>query len=122
MLYHVLSKDFESFYLKFKILRKFYSEFWETGPHPESVVSTKSLKIVILVLLYLKIENREREFEEMFQSLTPEIRTLPQVQKLSQFIDFLGIGNYNNAFELYAKETVEYSNVLGLMKALQKFE
>ena len=100
VLYHVLTSNYEEFYNKFKILRRYYTELWEPTQE-KGHVKERSIKIVVLVLLYLNIENKQREFEEMYQSLNSEIKALPQLKQLEQFIEFVSIGNYNHALEVY---------------------
>lgn len=121
ILYHVLTGNYPEFYNKFKILRRYYTELWEKTPE-KGHVKERSIKIVVLVLLYLNIQNKSREFEEMYQSLNPEIKDLPQLKQLEQFIEFVSIGNYNHALEVYNGASIEFQNMLKQIMEIKKYE
>lgn len=74
------------------------------------------------MLLNLNIENRTQEFEEIYQSLNQDVKDLPDLKLLERFIEFVAIGNYNNAIELYAGSSVEYRNVIEQIMELKKYE
>jgi hypothetical protein len=120
-LYHLLTKDFEGFYSKYNILRRFYVEIWEDSAQ-KGIVTQKSVKIVILVLLYLNINNKVKEFEESYQSLVPEMKEYPEMKKMEKFIEFVSIGNYNNAIELYTDATIEFKIIIDTMMDLKRYE
>jgi hypothetical protein len=117
----LLTKDFEGFYSKYNILRRFYTEIWEESA-PKGIVSQRSVKIVILVLLYLNINNKVKEFEESYQSLVPDIKEYPEMKKMEKFIEFVSIGNYNNAIELYTDSTIEFKIIIDTMMDLKRYE
>ena len=121
VLYHVLTSNYTEFYNKFKILRRYYTELWEPTQE-KGHVKERSIKILVLVLLYLNIENKKREFEEMYQSLNPEIKALPQLKQLEQFIEFVSIGNYNHALEIYNGASIEFQNMLKQIMEIKKYE
>ena len=121
VLYHVLTSNYTEFYNKFKILRRYYTELWEPTQE-KGLVKERSIKILVLVLLYLNIENKRREFEEMYQSLNPEIKALPQLKQLEQFIEFVSIGNYNHALEVYNGASIEFQNMLKQIMEIKKYE
>lgn len=85
-------------------------------------ISQKSIKIVVLVLLYLNIENKIKEFEEMYQSLNPEIKALPQLSDFEKFIEYVSIGNYDHALEMYKDSSIEFQNMLKQIKEIKKYE
>ena len=121
VLYHVLTNNFPEFYNKFKILRRYYTELWE--PTSETGhVSERSIKIVVLVLLYLNIDNKIKEFEEMYQALNPEIKNLQQLKEFEQFIEYVSIGNYDHALEMYKDASIEFQNMLKQIKEIKKYE
>jgi hypothetical protein len=121
VLYHVLTSNFEEFYNKFKILRRYYTELWEPTSQT-GYVNERSIKIVILVLLHLNIANRIKEFEEMYQALRPEIRDLAQFKQFEQFIEYVSIGNYDHALEMYKDASIEFQNMLKQIKEIKKYE
>ena len=121
VLYHVLTSNYAEFYNKFGILRRYYTELWEQTKE-KGYVKERSIKIVVLVLLYLNIENKQKEFEEMYQSLNPEIKDLPQLKQLEQFIEFVSIGNYNHALEVYNGASIEFQNMLKQIMEIKKYE
>lgn len=121
ILYHVLTGNFSEFSNKFKILRRYYTELWERTSE-KGHVKERSIKIVVLVLLYLNIQNKSREFEEMYQSLNPEIKDLPQLKQLEQFIEFVSIGNYNHALEVYNGASIEFQIMLKQIMEIKKYE
>ena len=120
-LYFLLTKDFEGFHNKFNILRRFYEEFWDDNSE-KGKVTQKSLKILILVLLYLNINDRNEEFQAMYQSLVHDIKELPELKKMDKFIEFISIGNYNNAIDLYNDASIEFKIVIDTMMDLKKYE
>ena len=120
-LYSVLTRDFKGFYDKFLILRRYYTELWEPI-EKKSYVSEKSIKIVVLMLLYLNIENRTREFEVMYQALNPEVKQLEELKQLERFIEFVSIGNYNNALEIYSSASIEFRNLMERIMEIKKYE
>jgi hypothetical protein len=121
VLYHVLTSNFTEFYNKFKILRRYYTELWEPT-NEKGHVGTRSIKIVVLVLLYLNIQSKNREFEEMYQALNTEIKELPQLKQLEKFIEFVSIGNYNHALEVYNGSSIEFQNLLKQIMEIKKYE
>ena len=120
-LYLVLTRDFKGFYDKFLILRRYYTELWEPI-EKKSYVSEKSIKIVVLMLLYLNIENQSREFEVMYQALNPEVKQLEELKQLERFIEFVSIGNYNNALEIYSSASIEFRNLMERIMEIKKYE
>jgi hypothetical protein len=102
-------------------LRRYYTGYWEKTAEKFNA-SERSIKIIVLVLLYLNIQNKKREFEEMYQALNSDIKELKQLKKLENFIKFVSIGNYNHALEEYNDASIEYQNMLKQIIEIRKYE